>query len=480
MGTTIDKLNKLLDTKEKIKEALKEKVDTEVSDKFSSYPEIIGTLPSKVKMKFGDDITDISGIFRAGYGAYWKSIDLRGWDLSGITNVKEFMRLDNLTYANLSGLRLNVTDVTQLCYGDKALEEIDVTNLVSNTLTSITVPFYNCTSLKKIIGLETWDTSNVTSMPSVFYGCSSLEELDLSAWDVSKCTTFSAILYGCTGLKKLNLSGWPATAVYSSIAGSPGLSQETELEELILRDVKDVQTGAQIIPNCNIKVLDVTGMTISESNGISSSGLFSGRSGLHKIVGLDTITKIPGEYLYHLFCSCSNLESIEGIENWDISTATFIISPFGSCPEVKEINIANWDVSNVANCGGVAINMENLEKLDVSNWQVNCITYSADNTNYWFVKSTPKLSTILFGEGWGKCDDEHGSGLDLSECNSSGNDTYAAYQLADETFSSMLKMYDRKANGLTSTFTILLNSKTTIPDGWTAKMEAKGYTITIV
>ena len=84
--------------------------------------------------------------------------------------------------------------------------------------------------------------------------------------------------------------------------------------------------------------------------------------------------------------------------------------------------------------------------------------------------SCTQLTNIIFGEGWGK--PQNNITLDLSTCGSS-----KSYTLTDETYASMLTMYDRVTNGLTSTYTIKFSTKHNIPDGWIDKMTARGYTI---
>lgn len=156
---------------------------------------------------------------------------------------------------------------------------------------------------------------------------------------------------------------------------------------------------------------------------------------------------------------------------------TMLTNEFQECPKVKEINVANWDTSNLTSLAPVFVNMAGLEKIDVSGWVVNAPTHST----YPLATLCPKLSTILFGPGWGKCaetPEKYNLTLDFSSLNSSGNDTYEAYQFSPETFDSMLQMYDRKANGLTAEFDLIFNKATVLPDGWKEKMEAKGYTVT--
>ena len=45
-------------------------------------------------------------------------------------------------------------------------------------------------------------------MSGLFYGCSSLQSIDLSAWDVSKVTNMSGLFELCASLRFIDLSGW--------------------------------------------------------------------------------------------------------------------------------------------------------------------------------------------------------------------------------------------------------------------------------
>ena len=59
--------------------------------------------------------------------------------------------------------------------------------------------FYGCSSLEKL-SLSAFDTSNVNYMKSMFYECSSLKELDLSNFNTSKVTSMNFMFSGCDKL----------------------------------------------------------------------------------------------------------------------------------------------------------------------------------------------------------------------------------------------------------------------------------------
>ena len=61
--------------------------------------------------------------------------------------------------------------------------------------------FGECSNLKKIKGLNNFNTSNVTKIGAIFDGCHNLEELDLSNFNTSKMTDMSFMFNKCYSLK---------------------------------------------------------------------------------------------------------------------------------------------------------------------------------------------------------------------------------------------------------------------------------------
>ena len=68
------------------------------------------------------------------------------------------------------------------------IEIIDVTNWDLSKTKSIQGLFADSTHLKEIKGLDTWNTTNITNMSSMFQNCSSLKELDLSNFNILNVT----------------------------------------------------------------------------------------------------------------------------------------------------------------------------------------------------------------------------------------------------------------------------------------------------
>jgi len=58
-----------------------------------------------------------------------------------------------------------------------------------------------------------WDSSYVSNMGYMFYGCSALASLDLSNFDTSNATTMSYMFSDCSALASLDLSNWDVSKV---------------------------------------------------------------------------------------------------------------------------------------------------------------------------------------------------------------------------------------------------------------------------
>ena len=88
-----------------------------------------------------------------------------------------------------------------------------VATLVDESHTSLSDMFSDCLYLATINGITEWDTSNVTDMSRMFFGCTSLKSLDLSNLDTSNVTNMSWMFYSCDNLTELNLSNFDTSNV---------------------------------------------------------------------------------------------------------------------------------------------------------------------------------------------------------------------------------------------------------------------------
>jgi len=102
-----------------------------------------------------------------------------------------------------------------LFQGLQSVTSIDLKNADTSEMTSMSSMFCNCTSLE-VVDLSGFDTSNVTDMSNMFRYCSSLEVLDLSAFDTSNVTDMDTMFGDCSSLTTIYVSnGWDVSGVES-------------------------------------------------------------------------------------------------------------------------------------------------------------------------------------------------------------------------------------------------------------------------
>lgn len=142
------------------------------------------------------NVTDMSSMFRKCMGL--ESVNMKGWNTSSLTDIKSMF---------------------YLCI---ALREIDVSDFDTQNVIDMSFVFANCYDLEHIIGLEYWDTSNVTTMSNMFrtssgYGppnTNDIRALDLSSFNTIKVVDMSSMFENCPFLETIYFGdGWDTSNV---------------------------------------------------------------------------------------------------------------------------------------------------------------------------------------------------------------------------------------------------------------------------
>jgi len=86
--------------------------------------------------------------------------------------------------------------------------EFDPSFANCTTIYSTAYWFSGCWNMVSISGIQYLKTDNVTDMNDMFWGCSGLKSLDLSAFNTANVTNMNDMFGGCSGLKSLDLSAF--------------------------------------------------------------------------------------------------------------------------------------------------------------------------------------------------------------------------------------------------------------------------------
>ena len=106
----------------------------------------------------------------------------------------------------------NVTDMSNMFYGCENLTSLDVSSFNTSKVTNMSGMFSACWSLTSL-DLSNFITSKVTDMSYMFSDDNGLTSLDLSSFNTSNVTDMNNMFYGCRGLTSLDLSGWDTSKV---------------------------------------------------------------------------------------------------------------------------------------------------------------------------------------------------------------------------------------------------------------------------
>ena len=205
------------------------------------------------------------------------------------------------------------------------LTTVDLSNLDTSNYTSMSSMFSSCSSLKSL-DVSNFDTSNVTNMSSMFYNCSSFTSLDLSNWDTSNVTSMGNMFSGCSSLTSLDVSSFNTSKV------------------------KDYPSFAYMFNNCNsLKALDLS--TFDFSNTYAGSyvglyGMFRDCKSLKTIKLPSTVTfNKSGISMGQMFYNCNSLTSLD-LSNFDTSKVTDMDSMFYNCDKLTNLTLGTDWASN--------------------------------------------------------------------------------------------------------------------------------------
>lgn len=129
-------------------------------------------------------VTDMSFMF---YGcSSLKEIDVTNWDVSNCTNFDHFAAHANLKRKGIENWNTKSAVNMNAMFHNCAEEELDLSGFDTSNVKYFCQMFENSQNLKRIKGLDKWDTSSGVGFDEMFGRCYKLEEVDLSSFDTSK------------------------------------------------------------------------------------------------------------------------------------------------------------------------------------------------------------------------------------------------------------------------------------------------------
>ena len=291
------------------------------------------------KIVFQDSINKIEG-------------ESESWDISSAKNKTVMARLvpntDDTTTNTLyiqgnDGVIANYNSDYLFCNFSKLTEIENINLLDTSNVRSMDSMFYKCSSLPSL-DVSNFDTSNVTKMDRMFYSCSKLTNLDVSKLDTSNVTDMRSMFGSCSKLTSLDVSNFDTSKVTSMGSMFSSCSSLTSLD-VSKFDTSQVTNMALMFYECNsLTSLDVSNFDTSKVTNMSS-----------------------------MFDNCRSLTSLD-LSNFDTSQVTSMSTMFSRCRSLTSLDLSSFDTSKVTDMRDMFSLCSSLTSLDVSSFNTSIVT----------------------------------------------------------------------------------------------------------
>lgn len=222
----------------------------------------------------------------------------------------------------------NGTDMTSLFSGYKGTE-LDVSNLDTSNVTNMNWMFFGCNNLTSL-DVKNFNTFNVRNMGGMFQDCNSLTSLDVNNFNTFNVEEMDSMFCGCNNLIELNVSNFNT----GKVRRMNGMFQDcSNLTELNLSNFNTfmVEDMSGMFFDCrNLEILYLSNWVIDNAD---VGNMFMFCDNLHSLylVGCsnETISKIIndsnlptgtwGEEMRVIFCREKDRGDLEAPYGWEFS-----------------------------------------------------------------------------------------------------------------------------------------------------------------
>ena len=221
------------------------------------------------------------------------------------TTAHWFFKLEALT--QIRGIEhLNTSEVTNMgamFYGCKALNQLDVSGFDTRNVTNMDGMFNECKSLT-LLDVTRFNTEKVTNMSYMFAGCKALSRLDVSKFDTRNVTDMSYMFSDCVSLASLQVTK-VAQAKAAGLANGGWHRVPTSFNAANF-NTSNVTTMTFMFADCKaLTTLDLTSFNTAKVTDMSY--MFSGCSSLTTIYSNDAWTC---DYTESMFDGCVKLKGV--------------------------------------------------------------------------------------------------------------------------------------------------------------------------
>ena len=235
-----------------------------------------------------------------------------------------------------------------------------------NLVGSITGLFGDLHNLRTINGLENIDTQGVTSIEKMFSNDYHLSSLDLSSFDTSNVTDMNSMFYGCSALKNLKFD--PTKFNTAKVTNMSSMFKSCGVQSIDLSrfNTSNVTNMADMFSGCAVTSLDLSHFDTAKVTDMSGMFNYNVLQALD-VSCLDT-AKVTN--MAKMFANSRNLTSInfgtKGATKFNTSNVTDMSDMFNTSEKLTDIDLSTFNTAKVANMANMFFSCKALTGLDLS------------------------------------------------------------------------------------------------------------------
>ena len=366
-------------------------------------------------------VSTMESMFR--YCSTLETLDVSSFNTENVTTMcGMFNHCSSLRSLDLSGFNTaNVTDMSSMFKNCSSLRSLDLSSFNTRKVSDMQSMFLGCTNLESI-DFSSFDTENMTSMIAMFNSCTKLETLDLSSFATPKMVTMSSAFEDCVNLKtiyvtsafttdKVTVDSWlfdgcvslpnfnrantgkemahtgeggyltAATASWVRWDAPTGtLSFHRSATKPVGDNIYELQYGNRQDWNAHAaeikKVIFKAGFR--DETHTTCSNWFSGCTNLASIEGIENLNTSNVKNMSGMFAKCSNLETLD-LSRFNTEKVENMSKMFYGCTKLHDLNISSFNTEYVKYMNEIFDGCSSLETLDLSHFNTRYVLYSGMN-----------------------------------------------------------------------------------------------------
>lgn len=249
---------------------------------------------------------------------------------------------------------------------------LDLSSFATPNMTSMHCAFQYCKNLKKIYVTSAFTTDKVTEGRTAFSGCVNLPNYNPDKTGVEMAHTGAG---GYLTAATASWVRWDAPTGTLSFHRSATKPVGDNIYELQYGNRQDWNDHAAEIK----KVVFKAGFR--DETHTTCSSWFCGCTNLTSIEGIENLNTSYVNYMSEMFAQCSNLETLD-LSHFNTENVVNMSKMFYGCTKLHDLNISSFNTENVKYMNEMFDGCSSLETLDLSHFNTRNVLYSG--LNYMF------------------------------------------------------------------------------------------------